>query len=226
MRRVLGRRIRLSLGLIVLLVAVAWLLNGCLIRPNKTQTRLTYKLPTTIELSIGETLAGTQIQYQSMDDQGAHLLIDGQQALKRTGDSLNWQGTPTDGVTVNLILRIAWFNETGIRLVGVAEIEIQGATPRPAQAITTSKISYSGPVAYGLAKGATVPGSTVVYEGETEEGARLGGIEGYPYRRAGDSVFWEGALRDNVYIRLDLRVVQYDERGLRVGGLVTLWIGS
>ena len=54
----------------------------------------------------------------------------------------------------------------------------------------------------------------------------MGGMEEYPYRKTGDSILWEGALRDGVCARLDLRVLQFDDKGLRVGGLVTLWIGS
>jgi len=54
----------------------------------------------------------------------------------------------------------------------------------------------------------------------------MGGVEGYAYRKVGDSIFWEGSLRDGVYLRLDVRVVQFDDSGLRVTGLATIWIGS
>ena len=214
------------LGLVAVLLLAVWFLNGCLIRPNKSQTTLKYNLPTKLTLRAGEALPGSSIQYERMDEEGAYLLIDDQQALKRKGDSLDWEGSPVEDVLVDLDLRIAWFTEEALHMVGVADVVVDDVNPRPAQPQTSSPITYSGPVLYNLARGATVPGTTIVYESETEDGVRLGGLEGYPYRRAGDSIFWEGMLNDHVSIRLDLRVVQYSERALRLGGVVTLWIGS
>ena len=200
-------------------------LAGCLRGPGENPTQLTYNLPTTVTIGIGEALPGTDIVYQSSSDQGPYLLIQGQRALKRIGDSVNWKGTPLPGVSVDLKLRVLWHSEQELRLGGTAKVVIKNIQPRPAAISTSSAQSYSGPVAYGLAKGATIPGSNLTYEGETDDGAKLGGIEGYPYRETGDSIFWEGKLRDDVNIRLDLRVVQFDEKGLRVGGLATIWLG-
>jgi hypothetical protein len=205
-------------------VASTLLLAGCLLTKSDTQTgRLTYKLPAELSIKIGSELPGTGIVYESMGADGAHVAIKGQKALKRKGDSLDWRGNPVAAVSVDLKMRVAWYTDKELYLVGTAQIVIDGVSPRAATISSSPPIKYTGPVAYGLSQGATIPGSTITYEGQTADGAKLGGIEGYAYRKLGDSILWEGTLRDGVYIRLDVRVAQFDEKGLRVAGLVTLW---
>ena len=213
---------------LVLLVGVfsaSVLIGGCLLRPGNESSDLTYRLPTKLTIAAGHALPGTDIRYDHMNEKGAHVLYRGQQALKRKGDSLDWRGSPLPGVSVDLRLRVVWYTEEELHLVGTAKIVIDDVQPRAATISTSSPIKYGGPVVYGLAKGAALPGSGVTFEGATEEGLKLGGIDGYPYRKVGDSIFWEGSLRDGVYIRLDVRTLQFNDKSLRVGGLVTLWIG-
>jgi len=201
-------------------------LIGCLRRPGPPPTEMTYKLPTTIVVAKGESIPGTDIVYLSFDEErGAELRIKGQIAYKRKGDSVNWSGTPLPGVDVSLKLRVIWCSESELRLVGTARIHITDVHPKEAPIFTTSPLKYSGPVAYGLAKGATIPGSLITYEGQENGMAKLGGIKEYPYRETGDSIYWEGQLRDDVFIRLELRAIQFDEKGMRVAGLATLWLG-
>jgi hypothetical protein len=192
----------------------------------KQPNPLTYKLPTKLTIAAREKLPGTDIIYEYMDDDGAHLTIEGQEALKRKGDSLTASFSPHEGVSINLDLRIGWFTDEQLHLVGTVTSNIENVKPVPKEISTTAPIHFSGPVAYGVAKGAVIPGSTIVFEGKTDDGVKLGGIEGYPYRKDGDSIFWEGALREDVYTRLNLRILQSNESGLRVGGLVTLWFSS
>jgi len=210
------------LGLVCLLLLA--LTAGCLIRPSKQTSDLSYNLPTKLTVPIGELVPGTDIRYVSMSETGAHIAIRGQDALKRKGDSVDWKGTPREGVFVDLKLRIVWYTEDELHLVGTAKITVEGVQPAEGSASTMSPISYGGPVVYSLARGAHIPGTTATFEGETEDGAELAGLEGYPYRKVGDSIYWEGALRDGVYLRLDVRALQFDEKALRVGGLATLWI--
>jgi len=202
------------------------LMVGCLRKPGQQAATLTYQLPTKLTVPAGSALPGTDIRYERMVKDGARVTIKGQSALKRKGDSLDWSGSPIDGVTVDLKLRVAWHTEEELHLVGTVKVVIKEPRPRTEPIVTSSAIKYVGPVAYGIGKQAAIPGSPVTYEGETPEGAKLGGMEGYPYRKTGDSILWEGAVRDDVYARLDVRVLQFDEKGLRVGGLVTLWIGT
>lgn len=211
----------------ILIISIAVLLCsvGCLLRPGERSDRLTYNLPVKLTIAVNSDLPGTAIRYVRMTEQGAIVLIKGQEALKRTGDSLDWSGSPVPGVSVDLRSRIAWYTEKELHVIGTAKIVVENVAPRAATPPKTALMQYGGPVAYGLARGAFIPGSVLTYDGQTDEGAKVGGLTGYPYRQVGDSIYWEGMLRDKVYIRLDLRVIQFDAKGLRVGGLVNLWIG-
>ena len=219
-----GRKwIPLALALCGLCVV---LVSACTLKSGRNEDQANYRLPTKLTIPVGDVLPGTDIRYERLTEQGAHLTIDGQRALKRKGDSLDWAGDLFPGVSVDLGLRVGWYTEEELHLVGLAKIDIEDIQPRDASISTSSPISYGGPVAYSLAKGAAIPGSTLVFKGVVDDGVELGGIDGYPYRKVGDSIFWEGTLRENVYLRLILRVVQFDEKGLRVAGVATLWLGS
>ncbi len=211
---------------VVLLGLVALLMTGCLGRQAEEPTTYEYSLPTTITVSVEETVPGTDIVYQGRTDRGARVVIGGLEADKRVGDSLDWNGSPIDGVTVDLTLRVVRYTTHSLTLVGTARVVVEDAQPRVASIVTTSPVKYSGVVAYGVEVDSVIPGSVVRYVGSTEQGAELGGIEGYPYRKVGDSINWEGMLRDDVHISLEVRVVQFNENGMRVAGIVTLWLGS
>jgi hypothetical protein len=220
--RVGGLRRLALVGMV--LVGMMLFVSGCLQRPDEHPTKLTYQLPAKVTLAAGGELPGTGIRYLRMSDKGAYVIIKGQEALKRKGDSLDWSGTPAPGVSLDIRTRIIWYTEKELYLVGTVKAVIEGINPHVAT-VKSSPLEYSGPVAYGLARGALIPGSTLSFEGQTAEGAKIGGIEGYPYRKVGDSIAWDGLLRDQVYLRLDLRVLQFDEKSMRVGGIATLWIG-
>jgi len=205
---------------------LAALLGGCLIQPGASLTRLTYTLPTTLTVKAGKSLVGTDIIYQKMEGESARVLIKGQPATKRKGDSVDWKGSPVEGTTVDMRLRVVWYSEEELRLAGTVKVTVEEVNPKAGVIHTTSPLHFTGPVAYGIAKGARLPGTTLYYEGQTEEGAQLGGLGEYPFRKMGDSILWEGQLRPGVYIRLDVRAVQFDDRSLRVAGLVSLWLGD
>ncbi len=215
-------RLARGIGLIVL----AALLGGCLVQPGAPSTRLSYTLPTTLTVKAGQALAGTDIIYQKMEGDNARVLIKGQPATKRKGDSVDWKGSPMSGVAVDMRLRVVWYTEEELRLAGTVKVSVDEVDPKAGTLRTTSPLHFTGPVAYGVAKGARIPGTTLYYEGQTEEGAQLGGLGEYPFRKMGDSILWEGQLRPGVYIRLDVRAVQFDDRSLRVAGLVNLWLGE
>jgi hypothetical protein len=219
----LGVRAFWAIGTLLFSLVMA----SCLLPQGRLSSALVYTfVPSRITVQVGETIPGTDIRYSHMDENGAHVTIDGQPALKRQGDSLNWSGEPRPGVKVDLRLRVVWISDAQIELLGTTKVTVQDAQPRRAAIVTSSPMEYGGAVAYNVRKGNTIPGTLLTYEGETEEGARLGNVDGYPFRRAGDSIFWEGMLVDDVYVRLDLRAVQYGERSLSVGGWATLWIGQ
>ena len=211
------------LGALLLSLAM----GSCLLPQGRVSSALVYTfVPSRITVQVGETIPGTDIRYSHQSENGAHVIISGQPALKRQGDSLNWSGEPRPGVKVDLKLRVVWISDAQIELLGTTKVTVQNAQPRRAAIVTSSSMEYGGAVAYNVRKGNEIPGALLTYEGETEEGARLGNMDAYPFRRAGDSILWEGMLVDDVYVRLDLRAVQYNERSLSVGGWATLWIGQ
>ncbi len=214
------------MGLPLVLSLLIWgVLTGCGGATSGRPGHLSYTLPTVTTVRAGETLPGTGVRYDRMNDRGAYLVIGGQRALKRGGDSVTWESSPVSSTTVDLSLRVVWYTENEVNLAGTAKINVEGVEPRTGVVVAEAPIRYTGPVTYRVKRGATIPGSTLVYTGPSEEGARLEGIDGYALRRAGDSLLWEGFLREDVQSRLELRVIRYDEEYLDVGGLVTLWIG-
>ena len=213
------------LGWLLLASIIVLTLIGCLRSPDKELTELTYEAPVKLTVKPGEAIPGTDITYIGMgENDEAELLIGGQQAFKQKGDSLDWQGTPVKGAKVDLNLRIAWYDSQAMHVVGTSRIEIDHPTVAPVTVPASALMTYYAPVAYGMAPGALIPGTLYSYVGTTEEGAELSRIEGYPYRKSGDSIVWNGKLRDGVYLKLNVRVVQYDDKGLRVGGIATIII--
>ena len=219
---------RRKVTLIGLMVAFLITLGqaGCLIQPGKDPTSLDYDLATTITVAENKALPGTGIRYETMNDEGAHLTIDGEKIIKRKGDSVFWKGTLAPGVTADERLRVVWFTTDSLTLAGTVKLHIDDIAPRAIKPISTSQVTFSGPEVYSLAKGAKIPGTQLVYEGSTDKGAQFSGIEGYAYRQAGDSLVWEGILRDGVYLRFEGRVIQFSPGSARIAGIVTLWISS
>ena len=202
------------------------LLAGCLPGAGSSASRLTYTLPTTLTVKAGQELPGTEIVYERMSGDSAQLRIKGQTALKRRGDSVSWKGLWRDGVTGDLALRVVHYSEEELRLAGTVKVVVEGVDPQRGVPRTSSPLHFAGPVAYSVSKGKGLPGTTFAYLGHAEDGAELGGLNEYPFRKAGDSIVWEGRLRPGVYLKLDVRAVQYDDRALRVAGLASLWIGE
>lgn len=217
------KRAALTIG--VLLIAVA--LSGCLSHSGPNADKLSYNLPTTLSIERGAALYGTNIVYESFSEDGVWLVIDGQRALKRKGDSVSWAGSFRPETETELDLRVIWTTEEKVDLAGTAKVTVNNVVPQKRGIATTSPITFSGPVAYGVAKDSFIPGTTLSYVGATEQGAQLAGLDAdYPYRQIGDSILWEGTLRDGVYLRAELRTVQFDNNGLRLAGISTLWLGE
>jgi hypothetical protein len=183
---------------------------------------------TAFERSIpaGQTLPGTDIEYVGKTDQGAEMSIGGQTALKQALDSLTWQGAVTPDVTVDYSLRVLTFDSQSLRAGGTAQVTISNTHPVAvsATALPQDALTFNGLVTYDVPKGQTIPGTTIIYDGKTPDGAQLGGIEGYPYRNEADSIVWTGQLADKVFSDLDLRVLYFNDSSLRVTGTVKLYI--
>ena len=209
----------LTLSLLLLL------LPGCTLGPGAPQPgTLNYEGPQTYTLKPGELLPGTDVRYVGQADGAARFLIGGQQADKQELDSLFWSGSPMPGVNLDLRLRVLWFTHSEVHVAGTVRVNLSGVEPRPGAVPDQAPLRYQVPVAYGLAAGATAPGAGLTYEGKAPEGARFGGVEGYAFRQVGDSLRWEGYLRDRVAVRHVVRLVQFDEKTARLAGTVQLWI--
>jgi hypothetical protein len=209
---------------VLILVSLTALLHGCLWPQDRAPNTLSYNLPATLSVPLGEALPGTDVVYSEYTEQGARFLVKGQTALKRTGDSVEWRGTQAPGADVELKLRLVHANASAARLAGTAELLLQDVAPAVGAPNTAASVHYTGPVTYTVNRSETLPGTNLTYEGMTDDGAQLGGLLEYPYRRSGDSIFWEGRLNEHASLRLDVRVVLFTDHSLHVAGLATVWL--
>ena len=207
----------------LVVVGLGLLLAACAPLGTGEQGELRYAGPVEIGIVRGELLPGTDIQYLGKVADGAQVSIRGEQALKKTGDSLNWEGDLMDGVAVDLELRVAVITEEELHVVGTVQMTVADPDPRPEPVNSGAPVRYKVPVAYRVEKGQAIPGSVVTYLGKADDGARLGNVEGYAYRQPGDSIVWEGKVRDRVWIELDLRTVLFTDDALSVAGTAELW---
>ncbi len=184
---------------------------------------LLYAAPFETGIESGSNLPGTGIRYMGLSDKGAEVLIDDQTAFKQKGDSLDWKGSPMENVDLDLSLRVLWFTEDKLYVGGTAKVTVRDPMPVAASAPAEVLIKYSNaPVTYHVKKGHYIPGTLVKYVGRTEEGIELEGVEGYPYRKFGDSILWEGKLREHVFLKLNVRVLLITEESITVAGTATL----
>jgi len=207
------------LPLLTLLAASA---ISCLPWQLQPEGQLVYAGPTEQGIPAGDFLPGTDIQYVGLTDQGAEVLIGGQLAVKKKGDSLDWDGHPLPGVTLNLNQRIVWFTEEKLHAAGTARLALEGTQPVAMPFPEESPALYKLPTTYNVKRGETIPGTTITYVGSSEKGAELSGVEGYPHRGIADSITWEGKLLDRVFLQVTLRVVFFNEEQLQVAGLATI----
>lgn len=207
--------------------------------PTPPGDTLSYTIPAyTINLSPGDSVPGTRLQYIERRDEGYLVKIDGLEATKRIGDSFFWSGVVAPGVFANYNLRLT--TDVFGKLPAAGPVEIIIFNPEPMESALPVELDAASPsynnilVNYQVPPGMTIPGSTVVYEGTVTQGegqqvaelAWLTGMTGYPYLALGDSLVWAGRVRENVYARYSMRVTALNEYGLRLSGTAELWISS
>ena len=210
-------------AMLVVLGLLLSFLPTCQRKPPGGPLELLYTAPFETGIEKGSDLPGTGIHYVSLSDKGAEILIDDQTAFKQKGDSLDWKGSPVENVDLDLTLRVLWFTEETLYVAGTAKATVRDPMPVVASIPTEPPVKYSNaPVTYRVEKGDSIPGTLVKYVGKTEEGIELSGVEGYPYRKLGDSIVWEGKLREKVFLQLNVRVIFIAEDFIRVAGTATL----
>lgn len=193
------------------------LLASC-VEESKPALSLSYSGPANITIKKGEKLPLTEISYLGAGPQGAEVLIMGQKALKQKGDSLDWEGSPLPGVELKVRSRIINFDSRAINTVGFFTINVTEPSPVPAPPPKEVIIKFTAPVVYRVSRGETVPGTTIRYGGEEAAGAKFEGLEGYPYRKAGDSLVYTGKLKEKLYLVLNVRLLHYDQNAVTLSG--------
>lgn len=209
----------------ILIVVLGAMLAGCSFIPglgSGSGGALTYDGATQHGVGPGEVIPGTDIQFIQKTDQGAEVLIGGQRAIKKIGDSLDWKGTVSGGVQVSMPQRIALITDGRLQTVGTVRVTIPGANPAPGAAPGSGRYVYEVASGYTVRKGQTVPGTTLVYQGKTDEGAQFSGTNDYPYRRVGDSIHWQGQLAPGVYLDTTLRIGAYTDDFVTLAGLAKI----
>lgn len=206
----------------LLLLLLALVASAC--GTQDWRESLSYTGPIEISVEPGAFLAGTDIQYLGETSDGAQVVIEGQQTTRRVGDSLRWEGEMAPGVTVDLSLRIVFVAQDALQTAGTVRVTVEGAQPVTEPVDGSAPVHYVLPVVYQVDQGAAIPGTTITYVGQEPEGARLGNIEGYAYRRVGDSILWEGRLLPGIWLDLALRTALITEGQLNVVGTADLWI--
>jgi hypothetical protein len=198
-------------------------LSACQRKPPGGPLELIYTAPFETGIQKDSNLPGTGIRYLGLSDKGAEILVDDQTACKQKGDSLDWKGNPVENVHLDLTLRVLWFTEQTLHVGGTAKVTVRDPMPAVASIPTGVPMKYSNaPVTYRVEKDDYIPGSLIKYVGKREEGIELSGIEGYPYRKLGDSIVWEGKLRETVFLQLNVRVIFIAEGFIGVAGTATL----
>jgi hypothetical protein len=202
---------------------LALLLSACVSRPATTGNGIEYNGPSEQTIPVGQTLPPTNIQFTGQTPDGAQVLIGGQPAVKKPGDSLSWSGAPVPGAHVTLALRVLNSNDQRLIAAGTVKVSVDDVSPVEAAFPNKPLYTYGGlPVVYHVAKGAKLPGTTLTYDGKTDEGAHLLGVNGYAYYRLGDSITSRGRLRPGVYVDQTVRVLAYTDGFLELTGLATI----
>jgi len=208
--------------LVVIVSLILLSLSAC--SAGDWANRLPYAGPVETSIGLGDWLPGSEIQYLGVAEDGARVSIGGKQATKKIGDSLDWREDVVRGVNVDQTYRVLLITPEELHLAGTVRVITSNAAPEPDSPNTDAPMHFKLPVGYHVDKGTAIPGTVITYQGKTDQGARLGNIEGYEYRKVGDSIVWEGRLRPGLWIELDLRTALITDDTLDVVGTADLWI--
>jgi len=192
---------------------------------KSSPSELAYTAPFEAGVTAGNFVPGTDLQYVGLADGAAEVYIKGQRALKQKADSLSWEGSLREDVLLDMDMRVLWFDESTLHMGGKAKVTVSGASASAAELPEEAALMFNNaPVAYTVKKGETIPGTLLTFEGKTDEGAKLGGTDDYPYRKGGDSITWTGTIKEKVWLRLDVRLGIYTDSTMTVAGVASIWI--
>ena len=227
-----------GLGLLLLLSACDILLSG---NPTPIPTVTpatnfiefkTFSFRQTLE--EGKTIPGTRLTFVTYQTESRtfEVLIDGQFAQRRSGDSFDWEGVLAPGVLADyeLVLDTQTLGtpytsgEVTVSVLNPAPVEADPTFVPPAADFQFEQLLID----YRIPIGREVPGTQLTFAAVTDNGAFFEGTrpQDYAYRRQGDALIWQGALSENVFLRYDLSVVTLSDSELRLRGTGTLWING
>lgn len=191
---------------------------------------VSYRIPVfSASLEPGETLKGSKLTYVGREGDVYNVAIANLPAAKRIGDSFAWKGVIAPGVIGNYNLRLSPTILSDDLLVA-GSVEISILNPIPVElgnefVVAESLLHFNNiAIDHRVSVGEQVPGTTLIFEGVTEQGAKLGGTSGFPIRALGDSLIWTGRLRGNGIVRYNLRVGSLNADELRLVGTAEIWI--
>lgn len=221
----MGKNNRGRHRVVVCVLAVVVLLAGCGSIPfigggTPTPSRqISYDGAITLSAKTGENVAGTSIIYQGKSPDGRAILnIDGLQGLKSIADSVNWSGALVLFSLVDLKLRVVSYDENGITFAGTIHVVVQEPSPSAGDVSTRQIASFLIPTTFTVNRNTNIPGTTVSYVGTKTDSAEFANLDQIPLRERFDSVVWQGHLRERIGLRIDLRVLDFNNDRVILGG--------
>jgi hypothetical protein len=146
------------------------------------------------------------------------MTIDGLQTLKATADSVKWSGALVLFSLVDLNMRVLTYDDSGMNLAGTIRILVQDPNPTPADPASNPMANFVIPLTYTVQRSTNLPGTTVTYVGSQTQGAEFSNLDQIPFRDRFDSVVWQGRLRERISVRYDLRVLDFNDDRVILGG--------
>ena len=191
---------------------------------------LAFQGPLELGLEPGEAIPGTDMRLTRGGADGAEFEIAGMRAVRRLGDSLDFDGPwpGMSGVSYHLRLRVYRLTDNSVRAAGVQRVVVENVQPQAA-AVTLPGDALRFPITVAANAGGEFPGLTLGYVGQdATRGAQLRGLPDgeYPYRKIGDSVEWQGRVRADIAIEYQLRMLYYQSGNARIGGVVLIALPS
>jgi hypothetical protein len=195
-------------------------------QPTPEGDTIYYTAPYEVVLEPGVTIPGTRVTYVQMVGDVHEISIDGLRAYRQVGDSITWRGVIAPGLFGDYRLRLS--SDFRGRLLAEGEVALAVFNPDPIEVPPTQSpngsLHFQGiPITYHVPEGYRVPGTTLVYQGIRNDLAELSGTASYPYFALDDSLLWLGMLRENVFVRYNVRVAGLNESGLTLSGTAEVW---